>query len=51
MPAPCPMLGELTAMISEQVRLSHSVLASGLAAASDLTMEVRDKSKGCVILF
>ena len=30
MPAPCPMLGELTAMISEQVRLSHSVLASGL---------------------
>ena len=45
------MLGELTAMISAQVRLSHPMLASGLAAASDLTTEVRDKSKGCVILF
>jgi len=51
MPAPYPMPGELAAMISAQVRLSHSVLAAALAAASNLTMEVRDKSKGCVILF
>lgn len=35
-------------MISAQVRLSYPVLASGLVAASDLTVEAREKSKGYV---
>lgn len=39
------MCQELTALISAQVRLRHSELPSGLATASDLTVEARGKPK------
>lgn len=47
---PCPIRWELVAITSAQAGLSHSVLASGLAVASDLTLEARDKPKGCIVL-
>lgn len=39
----CPVHGELAALISARVRLSHSMLASDLATASDLTIKARGK--------
>ena len=48
--APLPTCQELAAVISAQVRLSHSLPASDLASASVLIVETREKSKGHVVL-
>lgn len=45
-----PMHMGLAALISGQVRMSHSVLASISVEASDLTREGREKSRGFVAL-
>lgn len=44
----CPLPWELAALISAQVGLGYCELASGFVAASDLTMEAREKSEGYV---